>query len=101
MTSFASVIDRFSQIDEVNEQEVNELRQKVYSSLKTIFGAMTRAAEYAGCSTHQLRLVLRGVDKDAHILLRAAEWLLLHKQQQANTYGNFIETARAATAEHN
>lgn len=81
---------------QLNEQEVNELREKLYLTMKNIRGSITGAAALAGCSTYQMRLVLKGMDEGPQLLLKAAEWVRNYNLQQKATLVEFCNVAREA-----
>ena len=82
--------------NKLNELEFIELREKLYLKMKEIRGSISGAASLAGCSTYQMRLVLKGIDEGPEILLKAAEWVRNYQLQQKATLAQFCNVAREA-----
>lgn len=83
-------------IEASNEAQINELRDGLYQSIKSVHGGMTWAAEACGCSTYQLRLVLKGVDTDFDVLIAAAKWLHEYRLDQYRKVQSFVVTTKEA-----
>lgn len=96
MTTNATAAITKDLIASYNEEEIKELRDELYTSIKSVHGGMTRAAEACGCSTYQLRLVLKGVDTDFDVLISAAKWLREYRSEQYLKIQSFVVTTKEA-----